>query len=159
VTGIDLSPEMLRQAERKLQGKSVVLLEGDILTYEGFRDESFDAVVISLVLEHVEELEPFLLKVQKLLKPSGRVYISEIHPERTAKGVLAHFKEPIEGREIHLQGFAHTQLDFSEAIQRTGFRVVEFCDVLGSEALAELNLKWKKHIGCPMIQMWILEKK
>lgn len=158
VTGIDLSPEMLAQAKAKLEGMPVTLLVGDILGYHKLQEASFDAVVISLVVEHIENLKELFLKIEKLLRPGGQAYISEIHPERAAAGILAHFKTPSGEKEIHLQSHAHSKAEYAEAVKGARLSVVREAEILGDTDLVNLNPKWSKHLGHPMIHIWVVEK-
>ena len=84
VIGIDLSPEMLAKARRKLDQcpASVYLLQGDaqLLTVEA---ESFDAVILNLILSVVPDGRACLQSASCALKPGGRVVIfDKFLPER-----------------------------------------------------------------------------
>lgn len=54
VTGIDLSPAMLRKAKDKAKGRDVSLLEMNAQALE-FPDGSFDAVILNLILSIVTD--------------------------------------------------------------------------------------------------------
>jgi ubiquinone/menaquinone biosynthesis C-methylase UbiE len=68
VVGIDLSPGMLAVARRTLHGHPVKLIHADFMAYDGFADRDFDAVVASLVLEHIEDTAGFCRRVARVLR-------------------------------------------------------------------------------------------
>ncbi len=76
VTGIDLTPEMLAKARLKLDRcpASVKLIEGDAqkLLVE---PDSFDAVILNLILSVIPDGNACLRSALRALKPNGRVVI------------------------------------------------------------------------------------
>lgn len=156
VTGIDISEGMLAQLKRKITNPDLVLLQGDFVIAE-IPGSPFDALVTSLVLEHIPDLKSFFASAGKILKVGGKIYISEIHPSRTADGVFAHFKT-VDGDEVHLKSSPHRSEDFINAAIESGFMLQEERSVVGSQALAELNSKWIKHLDQPLLQIWIFKK-
>ncbi|MFN7906083.1 MAG: class I SAM-dependent methyltransferase [Pseudobdellovibrionaceae bacterium] len=83
VTGIDISEGMLSKLKEKIQDNKLTLIHGDFLT-DHIPNAPFDSIVTSLVLEHIDDLNTFFSISRKVLKPFGYLYISDIHPERTA---------------------------------------------------------------------------
>jgi ubiquinone/menaquinone biosynthesis C-methylase UbiE len=74
-TGIDLTPAMLRKAERRACTRDDVVLQvGDVMALP-YGDASFDSVVMHLILAVVPEPERALGEVQRVLRPGGRVLI------------------------------------------------------------------------------------
>lgn len=155
VTGVDLSPGMLEQARTKLAGYPVTLVQGDVMTGTALPGGPFDAALTALVIEHIGDLPGFFARVRGLLKPGGRFYISEIHPDRTAMGTFAHFKME-SGEEVALAGYPHSAADVEQAAIAAGLTVVDSQDALGDAALAALNPKWERHQGKPMLKIWVL---
>ena len=151
VTALDLSPGMLAVAKEKIK-ENVTFIEGDFLTTEFH--QKFDAIIMALVLEHISDLQKFFDKAASLLNPGGELVFSDIHPYRSSRGILAHFKTS-DGDEVHLQGHSHSEEQIRKAANK--FRVVECETFCGSEKLTRLNPKWEKHLGVPMIQAWVLK--
>lgn len=154
VTGIDLSEGMLSKLKEKIRGRNVTLINGDFLT-TSLPNNAFDSIVMSLVLEHILDLNVFFSSARRALKSQGHVYISEIHPARTASGVFAHFKTE-DGSEVHLKSAAHRSDEISQTAIQNGFMVKSMLSIMGNEALAHLNPKWEKYLNQPMIQIWVL---
>jgi phosphatidylethanolamine/phosphatidyl-N-methylethanolamine N-methyltransferase len=71
---IDLSPAMLAQARRKLQGKAAVLevMDAQHLRYP---DACFDAVLLSLILSVVPDGAEAFSEAWRVLRPGGRAVI------------------------------------------------------------------------------------
>lgn len=156
VTGIDLSPGMLAQAQAKLASLPVTLIQGDVMAGLSVPGGPFDAALTALVIEHIGDLTGFFAHIRPLLKPDAPFYISEIHPDRTAAGTFAHFKDADTGEEVALAGFPHSIDAVENAAGAAGFRVEHSLDVLGDATLAALNPKWERHQGKPMLKIWVL---
>lgn len=83
VVGIDISPEMLEQAEFLRLSRlneatarvSYRMAPADALP---FRDETFDAVTSRLVLNHVRRPDRILKEVVRVLKPGGVLILAEL---------------------------------------------------------------------------------
>lgn len=159
VVGIDLSAEMLQVARKKLERESVTFIEADFMMYEGFASGYFDAAIASLVIEHIEDVDGFLKRVASVLKPSGELFVSEIHPFRSSKGTLAHFQDPESSTEIHLTSYSHSEKVIEKASVTSGMDIALRIDVLGTEALSRARPGWDKYLGMPMIKIWSFKKK
>ena len=72
VTGIDISPEMVKIAKEKFPEAEVIC--GDVLDFS-FEDK-FDAVMIYNAFPHFAEPEKLIEKLSTLLKNSGRLSIA-----------------------------------------------------------------------------------
>ncbi len=96
ITAIDLSPTMLAQARRKLEGKAAVLevMDAQHLRYP---DGRFDAVLMSLILSVVPDGAAAFCEAWRVLRPGGRAVIFDkflpetgrLSPLRRAIGVVA----------------------------------------------------------------------
>ena len=78
VVGVDHSPEMLELARQKLAaaGVEATLETGDVRALR-FGDAEFDCVTTQGLLHHLEELDPCLAEMIRVLRPGGFFYISE----------------------------------------------------------------------------------
>ncbi len=76
VVGIDLSPEMLAKAHRKLpqDGWHVTLLQGDAQELL-VKESAFDAAVLNLILSVVPDGNACLCSTLHALKPGGRLVV------------------------------------------------------------------------------------
>jgi SAM-dependent methyltransferase len=156
VTGIDLSPGMLAVARAKLHGApQIVLVQGDFMSLGILGNNTFDALVASLVVEHIRDLPSFFGLVRHLLRDGGEAYLSEVHPGRAAQGFLAHFKTSA-GVEFELDSVPHPDGAIEAAAQAAGFAIVSRQDALGDEELSARYPKWARYLGVPMLTMWRL---
>jgi ubiquinone/menaquinone biosynthesis C-methylase UbiE len=122
ITAIDLSAEMLAKAKQKISNENVHFIQADILQNWNFIDTKFNLVSFSLVLEHIEDLEPIFNKVSKVIAGGGYVYIGELHPFKQYSGSKARFNTD-EGEQI-VSCFTHHLSDFTKAAKDIGFEVV-----------------------------------
>ncbi len=158
VTGIDISNGMLSVAQMKLTGMPVTLIEADFMTYDLLKSNTFDAIISSLVVEHVKNLEHFYHRVANVLKVDGEVFISEIHPSRALNGSLAHFNDPESNECVYLDSTAHSQNRMEEAANHASLKLIQKIDVLKNDDLIALDPKWSKYKDRPIIQIWYFKK-
>jgi ubiquinone/menaquinone biosynthesis C-methylase UbiE len=123
ITAVDLSEEMLSKAKEKIPSEKVDFLIADINSEWNFTDKSFDLVSFSLVLEHIEHLDPIFKEVSKKLNQGGYVYIGELHPFKQYTGSKARF-ETEAGLHI-VQCYNHHISDFVQGARKRGLRLVE----------------------------------
>lgn len=73
-TGIDVTPSMLRKAERRRGSTNITLQLGDAMKLP-FEDASFDLIVMHLILAVVPNPQLALLEAQRVVKPHGHILI------------------------------------------------------------------------------------
>ncbi|RMF28254.1 MAG: class I SAM-dependent methyltransferase [Bacteroidetes bacterium] len=113
VVAVDFSEAMLARAREKVRGARVEFRQLDIRRPLPFAEGRFGLVCFSLVLEHVENLQPVLNEAARVLRPGGLLYIGELHPFKQYLGSRARFEH--EGRTRALQCFTHHLSDYFEA--------------------------------------------
>jgi ubiquinone/menaquinone biosynthesis C-methylase UbiE len=74
VTGVDISPDMLRQAARKPAQANVHLVEMDAQKLDP-PSESFDAVLLSLIVSVAPDGQAVFSEAWRALKPGGRLVL------------------------------------------------------------------------------------
>lgn len=79
VTGIDASAGMLALARRRFGGDAD-LHQVDLRDPLPFDDGAFDVVVSSLVLHYLEDWNPTLAELRRVIRPGGRLIASVDHP-------------------------------------------------------------------------------
>ena len=86
VTAVDLSPEMIMRARKKLADNNAVLfLCGNFLEQE-FGSNQFDCVISAATLHHMQQ-DVAIARMVELLRPGGRLIINDI---RSDVGLLDH---------------------------------------------------------------------
>jgi malonyl-CoA O-methyltransferase len=147
---------MLQVARRRLSD-GAQWIEADFVDYTGFSENQFDALVTSLVIEHIKDLNAFFKRAAAVLKPGASCYISEIHPLKAAAGSRANFKDPQTGQNTYLDSYPHSSEAIEGAAHGMGFRLQDTEDVIGDQTLANLNPEWSRYLGKPMIKIWIFQ--
>ena len=126
LTGIDFSPEMLKQARQKLGGRAVLAV-GDATSLPA-ASSSCDIVLGSFVASYVQELPLFAAELRRVLRDTGGLYISDIHPEtsRTCNWKRA-FRA--EDSTVELTTFTHSLEAVVSCLRRAGFKVACLLEV------------------------------
>jgi ubiquinone/menaquinone biosynthesis C-methylase UbiE len=86
ILGVDSSPEMLEIFKNKI--KKLNLLKNITCQLEnaerlGFKENSFDIIASTVTLHHVKNKYPVIRKINRLLKPGGRLVLGDIDMDTT----------------------------------------------------------------------------
>lgn len=122
VTAVDLSTGMLAEARAKISSERVEFIQADITEVWTFVTDSYDLVVFSLVLEHIQDLDSIFAQTAKCLKPGGYVYIGELHPFKQYLGTKARF-DTSEGRQ-EVECYTHHVSDFTQLAHQHGLHTI-----------------------------------
>jgi ubiquinone/menaquinone biosynthesis C-methylase UbiE len=123
ITAVDLSEEMLRKAKEKICNANVEFIQADITHNWSFAKQQYYLITFSLVLEHIEELQPVFEKAAASLRSGGYVYVGELHPFKQYTGSKARF-ETNDGLQI-VSCFNHHISDFILAAKQSGLVLVD----------------------------------
>ena len=145
--GLDFSRAMLSVARR--QCPHAPLIYADLETEWPFPHEDFDAILCSLVGEHINNLAVFFQQACAALKPGGRFVFSVFHPELVAAGIESNFAES--GVEYRLGAIPHTTADYLEKMDAAGFRRHRFTEFVGDEELVHEVPQAKKYLNRPLL--------
>lgn len=131
VTGIDLSPRMLRAAEGRFEaaGLSAELLRGDFFEHRPAR--AYDMVAASFVLDifSPEELQRALRHLVDLIRPGGWLALSDFAPPPS--GGVRSWLSAAYYRPVDLAGWClglaalHPIYDYTEHFEALGIELVE----------------------------------
>lgn len=82
VHAIDFSKEMLKRAERKAKKNmaKIIFKQYDIMKALPYKNETFEVVLCSLVLNHFKNFKPIFKEVARVLRKRGLFMLSDIHP-------------------------------------------------------------------------------
>jgi SAM-dependent methyltransferase len=136
VTAVDPSEEMLAVAAREAPGARI--LPGDIRDVP-LPDHCADAIICALVLSHLPDLSP-ITELARLLRPNGRLVISNPHPFATSVlGSRAWTTAP-DGERVMIPEFAHPLGAYVTAFADAGLTptaLLELTHPSGDELLAQ----------------------
>jgi SAM-dependent methyltransferase len=121
VVGVDGSPEMLDRARAALP--QVDFRQGE-LTSLPVDAARFDLAVCALALEHVGDLERAVLELGRVVRPGGRIVISDLHPVPRMLGGAAYFQDARGGAGV-VRGYHHLHGDYLRAFRAASLRVVD----------------------------------
>ena len=120
VTATDIAPSGVAAARRRFP--EVEYAAADIYDMP-MAAASFDAVVLSEVLEHVERVADALVEVRRLLVPGGRLLVTVPFRETIVEHLCIHCNRPTPAN-AHLHRFDTGSL--TSALQDGGFEVARF---------------------------------
>ncbi len=115
LVGFDNDKKALDEAKESLKERNIKFILGDSRILP-FRENSFDKIVASEVLEHIEDDEKALSEIYKILKPNGLFVIS------TPSINYPFFWDPINWTLQHLFN-AHIQKGFFSGIWNNHMRL------------------------------------
>lgn len=118
--GIDISKNNIKMAREKFANDNLEYIIGDATTYE-FK-ENFDVIMLSNVLEHIENRIEFLKKI-KSIAPKILIRV----PLLTRDWLAVYKKE--KGLEYRLDGthcIEYTEESFKDEIEKSGLQIEDY---------------------------------
>ncbi len=126
VYGIDICKEMLDQIDTN-KHKNIILKESDVLN-SGFSADFFDKITARYVFHHMlddKELEKSFKECYRILKPGGKIVISEgVPPSKDTKDDFIEIFRLKEARRTFLEE------DLKGLLERTGFKNVRIHNII-----------------------------
>lgn len=157
VVAVDFSAGMLAEARNKAGAERIEFVALDLTEPLPYFAE-FDLVVSGLVLEHLNELEPFFAAAYGVLKPGGRAVISGMHPAMFLRGAQARFTDP-ETDELVMPGsLAHSVGAFVMAALRVGFQIDDVSEHSPDAVFSQQFPRAERYIGWPMLVLLELSR-
>lgn len=126
VFGVDLNLTDIQTAQKKhrdfLHSVQYIYLQANAFTLP-FADESFDHIICSEVLEHIEDYPLVLAEIQRVLKPSGHLCVSvpRAWPERIC-WALSDAYHQVPGGHVRIFNIKKLRSD----IQHLGFQCKQY---------------------------------
>jgi len=161
VIGVDVSPEMLAKARADVPGCD--LREGELTSLPVDAD-SVDLAVCALALEHVADLRAAVAELARVVRPGGRIVLSDLHPTLTAVGGAAFFQDAAGGSGV-VRGFAHRHSDYLRAFKQAGLEVEQCLEPVMTQKEVEMQglaatfvpaAAEAAYLGLPMALIWEL---
>jgi ubiquinone/menaquinone biosynthesis C-methylase UbiE len=144
---VDFSEGMLRKAADKITAGHVRFQQADMNAGWHFVTEEYDVVTFSLVLEHIEHLQPVFEKAAAALRPGGCMYVGELHPFKQYIGSKARFDTA--AGEISPDCYTHHFSHYTQAAFAAGLSMVRLKEFFDDDVAAPpriLTLLFQKPI-------------
>jgi ubiquinone/menaquinone biosynthesis C-methylase UbiE len=119
VIGVDGSPEMLAVA--RVRAPEATFADGD-LQHLPVASDAFDLVVCSLAFDHVPNIDRPVAELARVLRPGGRLVVSDIHPVLTAIGGAAYFRDA-DGVSAFMRNYGHVHSEYLQAFAAAGLSI------------------------------------
>jgi ubiquinone/menaquinone biosynthesis C-methylase UbiE len=131
VVGVDATPEMLAVAREtcRREGLRGVRFELGLLGESPLpaADGSVDLVTCGLMLCHLPDLRAAIAECARVVRPGGRLLLSDFHPATSTFGWRADF---INSDAIYLlPTTANTRQDYLDAVTAAGCRILDVRDI------------------------------
>lgn len=149
VSSVDASQEMLDYVKEKDDSGSLNLFKSDLADGLPFiEDNSQDYIICSLVIHYLENWDQLVKDFHRVLKPSGKVYISTHHP---FGDVLVHEKENYfdkylihdtwgnKGNRFPVSYFTRSLTDVLKPFLNSELKILKIDEPLPSEEYKHLN--------------------
>lgn len=160
VVGVDRSPAMLDLARPKIPGAR---FEEGRLDALPLGDACVDNAVCALAMVHVADLGPGLAELARVVRPGGRVVVSDVHPFLVTLGWQAQF--PGEQGRTFIRLHPHLVSDYATAALAAGFAVrgveeprltPEAAATPTATLVPEANAA--AYVGLPAVVVWEFER-
>ena len=126
-----------------------MLAQADLNDAFPLKRAAFDALLCSLVSEHLTNLATFFSETFAVLKHGGRFVFSAFHPDIARAGVEANFEQA--GVEYRLGAEPHSVDDYLNRMDDAGFRGVRMREYAVDDALVA-EIPWAvKYLERPLL--------
>ena len=138
VTGIDLSPEMLRHARRHeaANPRGIEYVQGDAQDLAAFADRSFDGVVCHMALMDIPDLSQTVGSVARVLREHGWFVFSIVHPcyrghvDNVTDYLLDHrYSKRLPRDWLPTYAYHRPLATYVDELVRSGFRIERLAEV------------------------------
>ncbi len=119
---LDIAVINVQALKERFSGHLMHPTSGDIFRLP-FKEKSFDIIVMSEVLEHVEAAATALQEVRRVLKPAGRLLISVPYKERIRYQICVHCNKPTP-THAHFHSFDEEKI--SALLKTAGFQAERY---------------------------------
>lgn len=151
VTAVDFAEGMVAKAAGKPGWERVQFVHHDVTTPLPFAEAAFDRVCTFLLLDHVADLDAFFRECRRVCRAEGALLATTVHPAMMLRGILAHFRDPVTGRDVYPQAARHQVSDYVMATLRAGWTLDHLGEHAVDEALAAQLPRAAKFLGWPML--------
>jgi ubiquinone/menaquinone biosynthesis C-methylase UbiE len=160
LTGYDVSEGMLDRLRLKFPGANTVQITDNFLA--DVADGTYDVIISTLTVAHIENIEEALLEWSRVLKPGGDMIITDFHPTALASGGKRTFQH--QNNLVSIQNFVHATDSMKAFLNQKGFLIIQDIEKVIDNSVMHYYIKqdamhvYRKFSGLPMIYGLHLKK-
>jgi SAM-dependent methyltransferase len=164
VIGVDTNASMLARAREK--STTLELRTGDLAELP-LDDASVDLAVCALALTHLSDLRLPVAELARVVRPGGRVLLTDVHPVCVFMGAQALYRTGVGEARAYVRNHVHWHGAYVAAANAADLRVAACHDLAlsrtESDAIATgvslpADLVADALVGFPAVVVWELEK-
>jgi SAM-dependent methyltransferase len=144
IDGVDVTPQMLAQAEARSLYRS--LRRADVAD-TGLA--AYGLAIMALADEHIAALAPVYREAARVLAPGGRFVLIGYHPFFLMNGMPTHYHRA-GGEAVTIRSYVHLFSEHYRAGIEAGLSLAEFRECVIDEAWLKTKPKWRAHLGWPV---------
>ena len=153
LTGFDVSTGMLEKLKKKHPAAEISAIQDN--RFSIIPDHSYDVIISTLTVAHIENIEEALNAWCRILKVNGDIIITDFHPDALASGGKRTFRD---GKtHISVQNFVHSTETIKNILLKNGMQVVSEVEKKVGEAVQHYYMEqdamhvYNKFAGFPII--------
>jgi ubiquinone/menaquinone biosynthesis C-methylase UbiE len=131
LTGFDVSPGMLKRLNEKFPQAYTHQITNNL--FSSVPDASYDVIVSTLTVAHIENIDEALQAWCRILKNKGDIIITDFHPNALAFGGKRTFEH--NKTQITVQNFVHYVFDIEGILLKNDFHVVSKAERVVDESV------------------------
>lgn len=120
LTGLDVSQGMLNRLQNKFPQAKTQQITAD--TFARIPDATYDVIVSTLTVAHIENIDQALQTWSRILKPEGDIIITDFHPDALAIGGKRTFNHG--NTQIAVRNFVHHVTDIENTLIHNNFGLI-----------------------------------
>jgi ubiquinone/menaquinone biosynthesis C-methylase UbiE len=121
LTGYDVSEGMLHRLHIKFPDADLIKINNDDFLAD-VQDHTYDVIISTLTIAHIENLEAALLEWCRILKQQGEIIITDFHPLALASGGRRTFQH--NHKLIGIRNHVHSTDALKKLFGEQGFTVI-----------------------------------
>lgn len=155
IDGVDLTPEMLREAKQR--GAHDTLIEADVRDTH-LPEDTYDLAVSSLADEHLENLAPLYRETARITTPAAMFVLVAVHPHFIMHtGMPTHYNNA-RGEPLAITTTVHLISDHVRAALNTGWQLTEMREGIIDDTWIAAKPKWEQHRNHPISLAYVWRK-
>jgi ubiquinone/menaquinone biosynthesis C-methylase UbiE len=153
LTGFDVSGGMLSKLKEKYPAAHTHLITDNL--FSGVPDKSYDVIISTLTVAHIEDIEEAMQAWSRLLKSGGEIIITDFHPHTLAFGGKRTFKYNNSVMAVH--NYVHPIYTIKEVLLKNNFSLLTQEEIKINESMKPFYTKqnalhvYEKYKGFPVI--------